>query len=62
MVKVKVDPEKCISCGLCVGICGEVFEFNEDGKSEVVGEITNDNAEDVKAAASGCPTNAIIVE
>lgn len=61
-MKAYVDPEKCISCGLCVGLCSSVFEFNDDGKSEAVGEITNDNAQDAKAAAEGCPTNAIIVE
>lgn len=61
-MKAYVDPEKCISCGLCIGMCGSVFDFNEDGKSEAVGEITNNNAEDAKAAAKGCPTEAIIIE
>ena len=61
-MKAYVDPEKCISCGLCVGICGSVFEFNDDDKSEAVGEITDTNAADAKAAAEGCPTNAIALE
>ena len=61
-MKAYVVPERCISCGLCIGMCGSVFDFNEDGKSEAVGEVTSDNAEDAKAAARGCPTEAIIIE
>ena len=61
-MKAYVDPEKCISCGLCIGMCGSVFDFNENGKSEAFGEVTDDNAEDAKAAARGCPTEAIIIE
>ena len=61
-MKAYVDPEKCISCGLCIGMCGSVFDFNENGKSEAFGEVTDDNAEDAKAAAKGCPTEAIIIE
>ena len=61
-MKAYVDPGKCISCGLCVGICGEVFEFNDDGISEAVGAITKDNEKTAKEAAEGCPTNAIILE
>ncbi len=61
-MKAYVDPEKCISCGLCVGICGEVFEFNDDGISEAVGEITEENEDLAREAAEGCPTSAITVE
>ncbi len=61
-MKAYVDPEKCISCGLCIGICGEVFEFNDEGISEAVGEITNETEKAAQEAADGCPTNAIIIE
>lgn len=61
-MKAYVDPGKCISCGLCVGICGEVFEFNDDGISEAVGEITEENENMAQEAAEGCPTGAIVIE
>ena len=61
-MKAYVDPGKCISCRLCVGICGEVFEFNDDGISEAVGEITEENENMAQEAAEGCPTSAIVIE
>ncbi len=38
MPKVKVNPELCGSCGLCVGARPEVFEFDEDGHAKAVAE------------------------
>ena len=29
-----VDQTGCISCGLCVSMCPQVFVFNEEGKAE----------------------------
>jgi ferredoxin len=32
---MKVIQEKCISCGACISAAGDVFFWNDDGKSEV---------------------------
>lgn len=61
-MKAYVDPEKCISCGFCVGMCNSVFAFNDNHVAEVVGEITEDIEEMVEATAENCPVNAIEVE
>ncbi len=61
-VKVKIDREGCISCGLCVSTCPEVFQIADDGRAEVVGEITADNAAAVQEAAENCPVNVIEIE
>ena len=30
-MKVKVDETKCVCCGSCTVICGDVFGFSDDG-------------------------------
>ncbi|MCE4608943.1 MAG: ferredoxin [Desulfurococcales archaeon] len=75
-VKVKIEPrDSCISDMVCVSICGEVFQINDDdGKSEIVpqfrvspdnnaeGEVPDDLKDCVQEAADSCPVNIIIVE
>ena len=59
-MKVKVNSDACIGCGACVAICGDVFEFNDEGTSSViVDEVKDELVEDVKEAIESCPTSAI---
>lgn len=58
-MKVTVDKEKCIGCGACAAVCGEVFEM-KDGKSTVKEAETD--KECVKEAADACPVDAIKIE
>ncbi len=39
-MKVTIDQDDCISCGLCVETCPEVFRMNDDDLAEVYGEVT----------------------
>ncbi len=56
---VKVDPNKCIGCGLCVGLCPDTFQLNADHKSEVKdAEVT----ECARQAAASCPVGAISIK
>lgn len=32
---IAVDEAKCIGCGLCVTTCPDVFELDDNGKSQV---------------------------
>lgn len=64
MKKVIVNKDKCISCGACVGLVDEVFEFGEDDLAQVKDNIDFENMdqnleEEVKDAIEGCPTEAI---
>lgn len=34
-MKIEIDRDGCISCGLCAEICPEVFHIAEDGLSAV---------------------------
>lgn len=56
-MKVKVNDD-CISCGMCINMCPEVFKYGEDGLSIAFGNPdAYPNA--VEAAAEVCPTGAI---
>lgn len=52
--------EDCIGCGMCEGVCPEVFRLNASGMSEVVGDADL-HADKVEEAAEICPVNAIEV-
>ena len=61
MKKIVVDKTQCISCGLCVGLDEEHFEFDENGVSSVKSQENLDSSE-LAEVLSECPTNAITVE
>lgn len=62
-MKVSIDNDKCIGCGICVGICPEVFEMNSEGKAEVKINIDTEKHKDaIKEAAESCPVEAIEIE
>lgn len=63
MKTLKVNKDLCISCGACVGIVPEIFQFGLDDKAEVkTDSIPNELNDDVVDAVEGCPTNAIEYE
>lgn len=55
-MKLKVDSDTCIGCGLCVGTYDSAFTFDDDGKAKVIGELDESSAED---AIANCPVGAI---
>lgn len=60
-MKVHVDPDLCISCGACVDICPDVFDWNDDGVAqEQVDEVPEDLEDHAKEAVESCPTDAIV--
>jgi len=60
-VSVKVNEDLCIGCGTCVSLCEEVFELNEEGKSEIKKDADlAKNAECIKQAGDSCPVQAIV--
>lgn len=59
-MKASVDQDGCISCGVCVSMCPDVFQFNDDDKSHsIVDEIPEELIEDAKAARDSCPVSVI---
>lgn len=55
-IKLKVDKDLCVGCGLCVGSYAEVFAFDDENKAEVIGELDEATAEE---AIASCPAGAI---
>jgi len=57
---VYVDQDLCISCGLCISTCGEVFDWNENDKAHaIVPEVPPELEDAAQEAVDGCPTEAI---
>lgn len=62
-MKVNVDKDTCIGCGLCESDCPELFELNEDSIAIVIVDVVPDDAEACAMEALGeCPVDAISVE
>ena len=62
-MKVKVDQESCIGCGMCIDICPKVFEYDDEGKSVCkLEEIPDDLSEKVNEPADVCPVSAISID
>ena len=59
-MQVRVN-EDCIGCGMCINLCHEVFDYNKDGLSTVIGDA-DAYPQKVAESAEVCPTNAIEVD
>ena len=62
-MKAFIDKEGCISCGLCVGTCPEVFRMAEDDLAEVYVDVIPTEVEATALEAQdNCPVAVITVE
>jgi len=61
-MRVVVDEEICIGCGLCAETCPDVFEMNDDKARVEVDEVPEDVTESCKEAVENCPVEAIQIE
>lgn len=62
-MKATVDQDGCISCGVCVSVCPEVFQFNENDVSEPIKDsIPEDCIEAAQEARDSCPVSVISIE
>lgn len=49
--------ETCVGCGLCTGICPDVFEMTDEGFARALDVDTNNSA--AREAMDSCPVGAI---
>ncbi len=62
-MKARVNKDSCIGCGLCEGLCPNVFKMGHDGLAEAIPqEIDDADADDTREAESQCPVGAIEIE
>ena len=60
-MKVSINKEDCVGCGLCVDDCPDVFEMQEDVAAVKVEKVPENLVNAVKEAAENCPVDAIII-
>lgn len=59
-MKVEVNQETCIGCGLCMNVCPKVFNLDDNGKSELVCDLVPEEDEnEIKQCIDMCPVGAI---
>ncbi|MBX5328415.1 MAG: ferredoxin [Candidatus Bathyarchaeota archaeon] len=68
-MKVTINREGCIGCGVCEALCPEVFKLLEDTKSSIVekyrkgspseGEVDDSLGACVESAKTSCPVEVI---
>lgn len=61
-MKVRVDPNICIGCTLCVQTCEEVFKMEGDKAIAYVSPVPDEFEAACRQAVDECPVAAIIAE
>jgi ferredoxin len=61
-MRVIIDEETCIGCGLCAETCPDVFEMKDDKATAKMDEVSDDLADACREAAEECPVEAIQIE
>ncbi len=70
-MKVEIDREGCIECGVCSSTCESVFKMKDGEKASIApeyqtgdpahGEVGDDLSACVREAADSCPVQVISV-
>ncbi len=70
MVKVTIDRDACIACGMCYNTCPEVYQDDGSGTAQIIEEYREtpsegyvpDDIDCTQDGADSCPVDAIKLE
>ena len=57
--EIKIDQEKCISCGTCEAVCPDFFEMKGDDNKAHVKKVEVDDLGCAQEGADACPVQCI---
>jgi ferredoxin len=61
-MRIKVDEDLCLGCGICEGLAPEVFSLANEPFAEVLLDpVPEEYEEDVIQSIEECPEEAIII-
>lgn len=60
-MKVAIERDGCIGCGLCAGTCPEVFFMADDGLADIRKDPTPECLDACAQAEKECPASVIHV-
>jgi len=61
-MKVRVDEDLCVGCGLCVNTCPDIFEMKDDKAVAKVSAVPAASEDCAKQGKDECPVEAIIID
>ena len=60
-MKIEINKDVCIGCGMCHNLCSECFSFNEEESKAEVAKQEGCSSCDINDVAGNCPVGAISV-
>ena len=61
-MRAVVDPDTCIGCEACVGICPELFQMQGPVAVAILDPVPDEHHAAAREAAEICPTAAIAIQ
>lgn len=61
-MNLQVDEKLCAGHALCTVIAPDLFEMDDRGKANVIGDVDDANLPDAEDSVKECPAHAILLQ